>query len=85
MSREPVVVHEQQRTSDDVTARPMTEDLLDVTCPRCGEPRAVRFYGPCDECRVALRSSLGSEGRDVTVEAYEPKMNVTPNAVATKD
>ena len=28
---------------------------------------------------------LGGEARAVEQEAYEPKMNVTPNAVATKD
>ena len=26
-----------------------------------------------------------SDGRDVEVAEYEPKMNVTPNAVALKD
>jgi hypothetical protein len=30
-----------------------------------------------------LVANLGGEARDVEVEAYEPKMNVTPNAVAT--
>jgi len=28
---------------------------------------------------------MGSESRDLEVAAYEPKMNVTPNAVATKE
>jgi hypothetical protein len=44
-----------------------------------------RFYGPCDDCRDELRASLGTEARHIEVEAYEPKMNVTPNAVATKE
>ena len=29
--------------------------------------------------------TLGGDARAVEVEAYVPKMNVTPNAVATKD
>lgn len=58
---------------------------LDFTCPRCALPTSARFYGPCDTCRDALRASLGSEAREVEAKAYEPKMNVTPNAVATKD
>jgi hypothetical protein len=28
---------------------------------------------------------MGIEARDIEVAEYEPKMNVTPNAVATKD
>lgn len=58
---------------------------LDISCPRCGAPVAVRFYGPCDECRGALRAEVGSDARAVETEAYEPKMNVTPNAIASKD
>jgi hypothetical protein len=60
-------------------------ELLEVTCPRCQQAVSVRFYGPCESCRGELRASLGGEQRDVEVAAYEPKMNVTPNAVATKD
>jgi hypothetical protein len=45
----------------------------------------VRFYGPCDECRTELRRTGRVEARVVEVAEYEPKMNVTPNAVATKD
>ena len=58
---------------------------LDFTCPRCGIAASGRFYGPCDDCRTVLRSSLGTAARRVEVGEYEPKMNVTPNAVATKD
>jgi len=58
---------------------------LDITCPRCGKAAAVRFYGPCDGCRTEMRAAIGGAQRDVEVAAYEPKMNVTPNAVATKD
>lgn len=60
-------------------------ELLDVTCPRCCSAVRERFYGPCSACREALGSSLGGARREVEVEAYEPKMNVTPNAVAMKD
>jgi hypothetical protein len=45
----------------------------------------VRWYGPCDDCRATLRQTLGNEARVVEVEAYEPGMHVTPNAVALKD
>ncbi len=60
-------------------------DLLTVTCPRCGAQANARFYGPCEPCRVELRAIFASEGRVVEVAEYEPKMNVTPNAVALKD
>jgi hypothetical protein len=54
-------------------------------CPRCGETRSEVFYGPCGDCRAQLRSEQGGVARDVEVAEYEPKMNVTPNAVALKD
>ncbi len=60
-------------------------DLVDITCPRCGSTVGERFYGPCASCRDALRASLGGEQREVAAQDYEPKMNVTPNAVALKD
>jgi hypothetical protein len=53
-------------------------------CPRCGEHVTERFYGPCDACRGALRATVAGEARAVERQAYEPKMNVTPNAVASK-
>lgn len=58
---------------------------LDATCPRCGETVRARFYGPCGACRSVLRATQGGEARAIESAAYEPKMNVTPNAVATKD
>jgi hypothetical protein len=60
---------------------------MDATfaCPRCHQSTTARFYGPCESCRTELRAALGGEQRDVEVTAYEPKMNVTPNQVATKD
>jgi hypothetical protein len=60
-------------------------DPLSFTCPRCHRPVSARFYGPCDECRAQLRASYTGEAREVEVAEYEPKMNVTPNAVALKD
>ena len=60
-------------------------DLLDFVCPRCAQPATARFYGPCPACREQLRASLSADERDVVAPDYEPKMNVTPNAVATKD
>jgi hypothetical protein len=63
----------------------MSEELLSFVCPRCGDGVADRFYGPCERCRATLRAELAGEGRDVELGGYEPKMNVTPNAVALKD
>ena len=56
-----------------------------ISCPRCGASADVRYYGPCDGCRDALRALLGNEAREVELEAFEPAMHVTPNAVALKD
>ncbi len=56
-----------------------------MTCPRCHEIVVQRFHGPCEACRQALRARFLAEGREVEVAEYEPKMNVTPNAVALKD
>ena len=58
---------------------------LEFECPRCRQPVTERLYGPCGACRTTLRATLGGEARDVEVAAYEPKMNVVPNQIATKD
>jgi hypothetical protein len=63
----------------------MEAELSTFTCPRCDRQVTARFYGPCDECRDQLRFAQRGETRDVEVAEYEPKMNVTPNAVALKD
>jgi hypothetical protein len=55
------------------------------TCPRCHGQTSARFYGPCDTCRADLRANQQGEARHVDVAEYVPKMNVTPNAVASKD
>jgi hypothetical protein len=61
-------------------------DELTFDCPRCASSAAARFYGPCPACRDELRATQGTAGRDdIVAEAYEPKMNVTPNAVALKE
>lgn len=59
-------------------------------CPRCGgalfdHQEPARFYGPCADCRRQLRHALQGEAGEAVVAEYEPKMNVTPNAVALKD
>ena len=60
-------------------------DQLTFTCPRCNRDVSARFYGPCDDCRAELRATFDFDGREVDAAEYEPKMNVTPNAIATKD
>ncbi len=60
-------------------------DLAGFTCPRCGQTVSDEYYGPCSSCRDHLRANLGGDEREVVAAAYEPKMNVTPNAVALKD
>jgi hypothetical protein len=58
---------------------------MNIVCPRCGRDADEQFYGPCVSCREELRAAFTREGRIVEVAEYEPKMNVTPNAVALKD
>lgn len=62
-------------------------ETIPTACPRCGtdEPNAA-FYGVCGRCSEELRSIFdGSPRGDVAATEYEPKMNVTPNAVASKE
>lgn len=66
----------------------MLDDLdqpIAVDCPRCGASVTQPFYGPCEPCLAQLRASVRGEAGAVAEVAYEPKMNVTPNAVALKD
>ena len=60
-------------------------ELLQIECPRCATECRVEYYGPCESCREQLKATLGGDAQDVTAVEYEPKMNVTPNAVALKD
>ena len=64
---------------------PLVSELLPFVCPLCGSDVAARFYGPCEACRATLRADVAGEARVVDRVDYEPKMNVTPNAVALKD
>jgi hypothetical protein len=65
---------------DLATLEPMT-----VTCPRCSRSVQVRLYGPCAECVAELHAKYAGEAREVETADYVPKMNVTPNAIATKE
>lgn len=59
-----------------------------IECPRCHRVVHVRFFGPCDNCRQELVAKYRSDADPVGPaerEAFEPKMNVTPNFIATKD
>ncbi|MEP7046104.1 MAG: hypothetical protein ABI949_05465 [Ilumatobacteraceae bacterium] len=60
-------------------------ETASFTCPRCATSVDERFYGPCLSCRTELRVKYVGEGRVIEVAEYEPKINVTPNAVALKD
>ena len=59
--------------------------MLTFTCPRCAADVDERFYGPCTSCREQLVATMRRDAQDVEAAAYEPKMNVTPNAVALKE
>jgi hypothetical protein len=43
------------------------------------------LYGPCTSCRAELRATQGGVAHELEATEYEPKMNVTPNAVAIKE
>jgi len=58
---------------------------MEFACPRCAVDVVDDFYGPCGDCRTQLRAAFQAERRVVQLAEYEPKMNVTPNAVALKD
>ncbi|HET9058284.1 MAG TPA: hypothetical protein VFN61_00060 [Acidimicrobiales bacterium] len=70
---------------------PTSSDLLEFACPRCRQSVNERFYGPCAGCRAELRSEqigaggAGDAGSGQERTRFEPKMNVVPNHVATKD
>ena len=60
---------------------------LEFPCPRCRETTRQRLYGPCGSCRTELCETLWREpsAGQATRAAIDPKMNVVPNFVATKD
>lgn len=72
---------------DDLLSQDGAPNLTDgpFTCPRCAGTVTARFYGPCDDCRDALRRTLGSAAREVERSEFVPAMHVTPNAVALKE
>lgn len=61
------------------------DSVVSVDCPRCGRTVEQQFYGPCETCLAELRTAYQADVRAAVEVAYEPKMNVTPNAVALKD
>jgi len=68
-----------------MTTEPLDLTPLDFDCLRCGTTHPMRFRGVCPRCRDELRASFQREAKTVEVAEYEPKMNVTPNAIATKE
>lgn len=58
---------------------------VDHECLRCAQIAPMRFRGLCAPCRAELRERFQRDAREIEVAEYEPKMNVTPNAVALKD
>ncbi len=75
---------EQSDTAAPSAADPAPE-TVSFTCPRCGEATEARFYGPCPTCAGALQATYQQSTNEVEAPEYEPKMNVTPNAIATKE
>ena len=61
------------------------EGPLAFDCPRCGRAAHAQYWGPCANCREELVVTQRREGRQIDEVAYEPKMNVVPNQVATKE
>lgn len=60
-------------------------DLLSFECPRCHLPTDEEFYGPCTSCVTQLRAEVGLDQKHVEAAEYIPKMNVVPNAIASKE
>jgi predicted anti-sigma-YlaC factor YlaD len=62
---------------------------VDYTCPRCRTAVVEPYYGPCSACRTVLKAAAtrttGVAGAGAAPARFEPKMNVVPNQVATKD
>jgi hypothetical protein len=83
--RQPTVTLCQARRMTSETDSEIDSDRLSFVCPRCGTDVTERLYGPCGGCRTELRATLGTEGHELVDGGYDPKMNVTPNAVAVKE
>jgi hypothetical protein len=56
-----------------------------MPCLRCGAETMLRFAGPCEVCADELRTKYRGLEHEIAGAEYEPKMNVTANAVALKD
>jgi len=72
-------------SSESVDLTPLDLTPRNWDCLRCGATHPMRFRSVCPSCRDELRASFQRETKAVEVAEYEPKMNVTPNAIATKD
>lgn len=93
--REPVVrehpgtVRHAHRRHEHGTGEAMDHDLdltpIEMDCLRCRRAALMRFAGLCGTCRDELRAKYAAVGRALDAVPYEPKTNVTPNAVALKD
>ena len=70
-----------------VNAMSTNANELPSLCPRCGgDISSQEYYGVCPSCADSLRDRYDGVARDdVSAAEYEPKMNVTPNAVALKE
>ena len=73
------------RQNPGVTTTDLDLTPVDMDCVRCGHTEPMRFRGLCASCRDELDAKFARDGREMEVEEYVPKMNVTPNAVALKD
>lgn len=76
---------EDTKPAPTVFEEPKQFDLSSFPCPRCGSMMSAESYGPCANCVSELVASQRGEASGEVAAAYEPKMNVTPNAVALKD
>lgn len=64
---------------------PVPFDYSSFPCPRCKTDMSAPEYRPCDSCLAELKANQRGESGGAEAAAFEPKMNVTPNAVAMKD
>ena len=75
----------EETTTATLSASDPAPETVSFTCPRCGEAAEARFFGPCPTCSAALQAKYQQSSQEVEAPEYEPKMNVTPNAIATKE
>ena len=76
---------ENAKPAPTVFPEPAQFDLSSFACPRCQTMMSADSYGPCQDCVAQLKASQQGHATGEAAAAYEPKMNVTPNAVALKD